>query len=149
MSLVSNLVAGFARVGTEFKTLRQQIQTALGFCRSYDLFTFINGKPLVGEILLRILVVRPFAIDENFSGSFASASFAATSAFQIEVLKQGVRVATIDFAAGSTTGVFNATVSGSVLMSVGNEFAVRCVTNIQDATLSDLAISIRANTFVS
>lgn len=112
---------------------------------TYDLHNFVNGKPLAQEILMRAVACRAFTIPVNCAGSFAFCSIAATSNFNITILKNGVAVGAIDYAANSLTGVF--TMATALTLNVGDQLALRCTPAAQDATLSDLTIAIKGEAF--
>ncbi len=114
-----------------------------GIYKNYDLHNFVNGKPLVNEVLMRAVSVRPFTIPINCAGSFAYCTTAATAAFSIGILKNGVQVGTITYAAGATSGTF--ALATATLLNPGDQFALRCIPGAQDATLSDLTIGIKAD----
>lgn len=114
-----------------------------GIYKNYDLHNFGNGKPNVNEVLGRMISVRSFTIPVNCVGSYAFCTTAPTAAFSISILKNGVQVGTISFAAGATSGTF--ALATAVTYNPGDQFALRCVPATQDATFSDPVISIKAD----
>ena len=114
-----------------------------GIHKNYDLHNFVNGKPLVYEVLMRAIAVRAFTIPANCAGSFAYCTTPATSAFSIGILKNGVQIGTINYAAGATAATF--TLGTALVLNPGDQFALKCIPGTQDATLSDLAIAIYAD----
>ncbi|BAW19117.1 hypothetical protein [Ralstonia phage RP31] len=111
---------------------------------TYDFHNFINGKPLVQEILMRAISVRTVKILAGCPGSFAFCSIAASASFDIAIMKNGVQVGTLNFAANATNGTF--TLATDLLLNPGDQFAMKCLPSTQDATLTDLTIAILANT---
>jgi hypothetical protein len=105
----------------------------------YDIHNFINGKPLVNEILMRAIAVRAFNLAANCAGSYAFCTTPATASFQLSLLKNGAEFGTITFAIGSTTGTFSCP---AATFNISDQFAIRCKTGVQDTTLSDIAISL-------
>lgn len=110
-----------------------------------DIHNFINGKPLVREILLQLTVVRAFFCPLNFAGSLAICGVAPTNLSVIEILKSGVGVGTIAYAANSTSGVFQS--SGEVVFLKGDILTLRCAATVQDASFSDITLGILGSTF--
>ena len=106
---------------------------------TYDIHNFINGKPLTAEIIMRFVAVRIYTCQINFANSYAFCTTPATADFLIEILKNGIRVGTLIFAANSSAGVFSST--SAIMFNVSDQLALRCVGG-QDATLSDIAITI-------
>lgn len=104
----------------------------------YDITNFTNGKPLVNEILIRVIAVRAFNLAANCAGSYAYCTTPATALFQLALLKNGGQFGTVTFAIGSTTGTFS---SPAATFNISDQFAVRCLTGAQDSTLSDIAMS--------
>jgi len=104
----------------------------------YDITNFTNGKPLVNEILIRVIAVRAFNLAANCAGSYAYCTTPATASFQLALLKNGGQFGTVTFAIGSTTGTFS---SPAATFNISDQFAVRCLTGAQDSTLSDIAMS--------
>jgi hypothetical protein len=104
----------------------------------YDIANFINGKPIGSEIIMKAISVRKFTIASNFSGSLAYCTIAATGNPVFSILKNGVSVGTITFAAGATTGSFSAT--GVLTFNAGDVIYVTAPASA-DATLSDIAIT--------
>jgi len=105
----------------------------------YDIHNFINGKPLVNEILMRAIAVRAFNLAANCAGSYAYCTTPATALFQLSLLKNGAEFGTITFNIAATTGVFS---SPAATFNVSDQFAIRCKTGAQDSSLSDIAISL-------
>ena len=107
---------------------------------TYDLHNFINGKPLALEVLMRAVSVRAFQIPANCAGSYAFCTTPAAAVFVISILKNNVEVGTITYSVGATSGVFS--MGTALMINAGDQFAIRCKTAAQDATLSDLTIGI-------
>lgn len=112
---------------------------------TYDLHNFVNGKPLAQEILMRVIACRPFSIPADCAGSFAFCSIAATNAFQISILKNGVIVGAINYPVNSLAGTFS--MGSSLTLNIGDQLALRCTPAAQDPTISDLTIAIKGTAF--
>lgn len=111
---------------------------------TYDFHNFINGKPLAQEILIHAIALRATKIPAGCVGSYAFCSVAPSLSFDIAILKEGVQVGTINFAANATSATF--TLSTDLVLNPGQKFALRCIPASQDASLSDLVIGIKADT---
>jgi hypothetical protein len=110
---------------------------------TYDLFNFVNGKPLVSEVLMRAITVRIYTIAANFTGCIAYCTTGATTAQTINILKNGSVIGTIAFAIGATSGTFSGSPSG-VTMNIGDQLQLQMASGAsQDASFSDLAFTIK------
>jgi hypothetical protein len=110
---------------------------------TYDLFNFVNGKPLALEVLMRAITVRVYTIAANFAGCLAYCTTGATTAQTVNILKNGVTIGTITFGIASTSGVFAGSPSG-VTMNIGDQLQVQMASGgSQDASFSDLAFTIK------
>ena len=110
---------------------------------TYDLFNFVNGKPLATEVLMRAITVRVYTIAANFAGCLAYCTTGPTSAQTINILKNGATIGTITFAIASTSGVFSGSVSG-VTMNIGDQLQIQMASGAsQDASFSDLVFTIK------
>jgi hypothetical protein len=110
---------------------------------TYDLFQFVNGKPLATEVLMRAIAVRAYTIAANFAGCLAYCTTGAASAQTINILKNGATIGTITFAISSTSGTFAGSSSG-VTMNIGDQLQVQMASGAsQDSSFSDLAFTIK------
>lgn len=110
---------------------------------TYDLFNFVNGKPLANEVLMRAITVRIYTIAANFAGCLAYCTTGPTAAQTINILKNGSVIGTITFAIASTSGVFAGSVGG-VTMNVGDQLQMQMASGgSQDASFSDLVFTIK------
>lgn len=110
---------------------------------TYDLFNFVNGKPLVSEVLMRAITVRIYTIAANFAGCIAYCTTGPTAAQTINILKNGSTIGTIAFAIGATSGTFSGSPSG-VTMNIGDQLQLQMASGAsQDASFSDLAFTIK------
>lgn len=109
---------------------------------TYDIFNFVNGKPLVNEVLMRAITVRVYTIAANFAGSLAYCTTGATTPQTINILKNGSLIGTVTFGIGSTTGTFAGSPSG-VTMNIGDQLQVQMTGASQDASFSDIAFTIK------
>ena len=119
-------------------TLQWYLLDAITF--PYDMaFSFV-GKPNAST---SALIVRNIIIPANFAGSAAKSSAAATAATTFTIKAGAAVLGTLVFAAGSSTGVFNATTPDQDML-VGKRTMISIVPPSQDATLSDVAVGICA-----
>jgi hypothetical protein len=110
---------------------------------TYDLFNFINGKPLATEVLMRAITVRVYTIAANFAGCIAYCTTGPTAAQTINILKNGSNIGTITFAIAATSGVFSGSPSG-VTMNIGDQLQLQMASGAsQDASFSDVAFTIK------
>jgi hypothetical protein len=110
---------------------------------TYDLFNFVNGKPLATEVLMRAITVRIYTIAANFAGSLAYCTTGPTTAQTINILKNGATIGTITFGIASTSGTFAGSPSG-VTMNIGDQLQLQLASGAsQDATFSDVAFTIK------
>ena len=81
----------------------------------------------------------PVSYTINFTSSIARSKIYPTNAFEFTILKNGISVGTLSFAAGSIYGVFSSTVACSVIAGDTLEFKSQLVS---DPTFSDVSISL-------
>ena len=119
---------------------------------AYDIFNFINGKPLSNEVVMRAIIPRPCTFAGNFAGSLASASTAATGAAGVvmKIYKNGAAFGTITFATSSFSGVFATTGGSSVSLSAGDQIVVSVdnSVNAQDPAFADMAFTLKGTVTV-
>lgn len=97
-------------------------------------------------VIMRHVVVRAFGIASTFAGSIAVSGQGAAGNVSLEVRKQqrsgsDVKIGEIQFAAGSTTGVFVQEGSGDLIFAQGETLYVRGPATA-DQTLSELSITL-------
>jgi len=95
----------------------------------------ISGKSTAGEVMPGL---APYGFASTVARSFARARIAATASTVYLVKKNGSQVATVTFAAGSTTGTWSAAVTWA-----DGDFAVLEAPATADATLADITIGAR------
>lgn len=100
----------------------------------------INGRPLGGELVEGHVFADTIEFADDFAGSYAVARVAPTAEAVFSILKNGVEVGTVTFAAASTAGVFAS--SGAVICTAGQSIDVECP-DPQDSTISGVKITIR------
>lgn len=81
----------------------------------------------------------PVSYTINFTSSIARSKIYSTNAFEFTILKNGISVGTLSFAAGSIFGVFSSTIVCSVIAGDTLEFKSQLVS---DPTFSDVSISL-------
>lgn len=134
------ILAGDPTVANEAAT-RSFVLNQLNETSPYDFGVFFDGVPGDAEDFLRFEAVRNFFLEVNGGVSRASARVAATSAYSIEIQKNGVQIGSIDWAGAATAAtitIATATnwVPGDLLQLVGQSSA--------DATLEDVKITLAA-----
>lgn len=128
--------------------LPQSIQDLVGGS-SYDVGAFYPGEPTAGAILLRHNFARSVTFSGNFSGSVGSAEVAATAQTDFDVLKNGVSIGTIRFAASSSTATFITSGSPTESVSFASGDVLKVVAPLgspspaPDATLSDISFTLK------
>lgn len=106
----------------------------------FDMSAFIPGLPDDGGVILIRKAVRPFTLPASLSGSFVTAAVAATAQADFNILKNGVSIGTIRFAASGTTATFVG-ISATTFLT-GDVLKITAPTP-QDATLADVAIDLK------
>lgn len=128
------LIDGFIHVwnGSAWVQLATGDTYAIGFA--------IKGKPDIAELLEGHIFVDDVQFTADFAGSQAVARIAPTSDAEFTVLKNGISVGTITFAATETTATFDT--SGLVEFDAGDELDLQAPSP-RDATLSGIKITLR------
>lgn len=146
---IAKLVDGLLPLSETDATMSVPITGVVGDSglTNYDIPLFLNGKPNGGDVLAQFVAVRKMVIPAYASGSVASCGVAPTNAFHIDVFINAFRAGSITFPSGSTIGVFSwsekvVVPDGSLIKLVVREFA-------KDATISNIAISLRADAVAS
>jgi hypothetical protein len=104
----------------------------------FDIAQFINGKPLASEILVKVIFPRAVSFPANFSGSYAKCVVAPTASTVLTVLKNGVNVGTLTFAAAGTTGTFS---TSALSFSAADLLVIQAPASV-DATFADFACTL-------
>lgn len=110
-----------------------------GGSTSTKIGSFFVGVPGAGDAFLKYVFTEAISIPAGMTGSQGAAAVAATAQSDFDVLKNGVSVGTIRFAASATTSTF---IMGSPTSFVAGDVLDITAPNPQDATLSDIALTI-------
>jgi hypothetical protein len=112
---------------------------------TYDVSNFVNGFPLVNEIVMRLILVRTLTIPANFAGSYAFTNHPASDYnVVLGITKNGAVVGTITFAVGSYLGVFAGAETGLVY-APSDQLHIQVDNTVHtnaDGTFSDFAFTI-------
>lgn len=104
----------------------------------FDVHAFYPGVPAAGAVLLRTPLARAVSFADEFAGSYARASAAATGSSVFDLRKNGVSVGSITFAAAASSGTF-ATSGAAVAFAAGDILSIHAPATA-DATLADVGI---------
>lgn len=107
----------------------------------FDLIGFYPGVPTASAKVLRVPAARAITFPANFSGSYATASAAATASTAFDVQKNGTTIGTITFAIAATTGTFTTTSGTSKAFAAGDVLMI-VSPGTADATLADIGITL-------
>ena len=122
---------------TTRRTTAQQIaDLAAG---PFDVSVYYPGLPDSGAIALRVPVARAVDFPADFSGSYASASAAATGSSVFTVNKNGSAIGEITFAAAASSGTFTTTGGLAQALAAGDVLSIVCPGSA-DASLADVGI---------
>jgi len=105
----------------------------------FDLAVYFPGQPEAAERLLKLEVARGFTLPPDLAGSRGHADTAATALAEIAILKNGVPVGSVTFAAGSQDAAFSLT--GGLALAPGNRLELVAPAT-QDASLAGLALTL-------
>lgn len=134
-----SIVAGATTV-TSYTDLRSYLPTALGGTTNpYDMLMYSPGSPSGAAIMARVILPRAVTFPASLTGSYASATVAATAATTLTIARNGSAIGTVNFAAGATVGTF--TFASAVTTAVGD---VITLTNqgTADATLANISVTL-------
>lgn len=106
-----------------------------------DIAFYSSGKPSALALLIAYLPARQITIPTGYTLSRAKASIAATLISVFTILKNGVSIGILTFAAGSSVGVFAG--AGGVI-GITDELTV-VAPAVADATLSDIRFTLSAS----
>jgi hypothetical protein len=101
----------------------------------FDIAQFINGKPLASEILVKVIFPRAVSFPANFTNSYAKCVVAPTASTVLTILKNGISVGTLTFAASATTGTF---ATSALSFSAADLMIIQAPASV-DATFADFA----------
>jgi hypothetical protein len=104
----------------------------------FDIAQFVNGKPLSGETLVKVIVPRNVTIPANMNGSYMKSGISATLSTVFKVTKNGSVVGTVTFSSGSTTGTIS---TPEITLVAGDIIAIVSPVTV-DSTLADFACVI-------
>ena len=127
--------------GPQGEVTAQAINVALGYTPdTYDIALSILNKPTASATVLSFVSVRSFTIPANFADSLATAAEASTGTATFDIRKNNISIGSVTFTA-SSTGVFST--MEAVAFTAGDTLKIVAPTS-QDATLADIAITIRS-----
>lgn len=104
----------------------------------YDLTTYIRGKPVASEIVYSFLCPRSFAWPELLTGSFATATVAATASSTFAVTRNDAPIGSFTFPASGSTATF--TFSSAVTFNSGDVIQIVAPAT-PDPTLANIAVT--------
>lgn len=105
----------------------------------FDLGVFIASKPGALQTIMAFDVIRAFTLPINLTGSVSKSGAAATGSSVFTIKQNGSTIGTFTYAAAATSATFS--FAAAVTFSVGDVITIIAPT-VQDATLSDVAISL-------
>lgn len=109
----------------------------------YDIFTFVASKPSAGELVYRLVAVRPFNLPSSMTGSYASAVTASTGSVDFTFKRNGNVIGTVNFnASGTGTFSFEDSNSDTDISFVAGDVLTITAPGSQDATLADISFSL-------
>lgn len=106
----------------------------------FDVTTFVNAKPVDGDLVFKMVFARAFDLPSGLTGAKAHAGAAAAAVADFDVLKNGASVGTISFAISATTATF--TMASATSFAVGDRIEITAPSP-QDSTLADIAITLK------
>jgi len=107
----------------------------------FDVHLFYPGIPEPATTMLYVPLARAVSFPANFSGSYATAEFAATAEFILEIEKNEVQVGTITFADSAYVGTFASSGGNPVSFVAGDEIGIVSESvSSADATLANIGI---------
>lgn len=107
----------------------------------YDIGGGSYGTVAANAYVLNYKAVRAMTLPANFANSGVEAITAATASTVFTVLKNGVSIGTMTFAAAGTVPTFS--VAGTTSLAVGDTLRIKGP-GTPDTTLADLAITLKA-----
>ena len=110
-----------------------------GGAAPFDIALYFPGQPEAAERLLKLEVARGFTLPADLAGSRGHADTAVTVSAELAILKNGVAVGSITFAAGSQDAAFALT--GGLALVPGDRLELVAPAT-QDATVAGLAFTL-------
>ena len=110
-----------------------------GGAAPFDIALYFPGQPEAAERLLKLEVARGFSLPADLAGSRGHADTAATAEAVCTILKNGVAVGSITFAAGSPDAAFS--LAGGLTLVPGDRLELVAPAT-QDTTLAGLALTL-------
>jgi hypothetical protein len=107
----------------------------------FDVHAFYPGVPTALAKLVRVPVARAVSFAANFSGSYGSASAAATASTVFDIQKNGVSIGAATFAAAATTATFTSTGGTGQSLAAGDVLSIVAPAS-PDATLADVGFAL-------
>ena len=107
---------------------------------TYDISTFIKGRPLQSENIFTFVCPENILFPQNMRGSVASCGVMARNNTELSIRKNGVQFAVLIFTLESQVGMLFGT---ATTLSAGDTLSV-IAPNPVDATLADISISLVA-----
>ena len=105
----------------------------------FDLAVYFPGQPEAAERLLKLEVARGFTLPADLAGSRGHADTAATAEAAFTILKNGVAVGSVTFAAASQDAAFS--LADALALVPGDRLELVAPAT-QDATLAGLALTL-------
>lgn len=105
----------------------------------FEATTFVNAQPVAGDLVFKQVFTRAFDLPSGLTGSEAHGETAANLQADFDILKNGVSVGTIRFAASGTVATF--IMSSATSFGIGDRLEITAPSP-QDTTLADIAISL-------
>lgn len=117
-----------ATLKTYFDTLYATVS------QPFDVHAFYPGVPTASAVILRVPIARAVTFPDNFAGSYAKASVAATGSPAFDIKVNGTSVGTVTFSGATGTLVTSGT---TVVLAAGDVLSIHAPASA-DATLADV-----------
>lgn len=111
----------------------------------YELTYYFPGLPGAAVLMAKTIMTQTIELASGLTGSFCTSEIASTAAKSFDIKKNGSNVGTIDFAASATSATF--TFATDTTFNAGDDIKI-VGPAVQDATLSDIALSIKGLRFI-
>jgi hypothetical protein len=99
---------------------------------------YAPGVPSADQTMYYFRTPTPFSLPANLLGSYVNAISAATASAVFDVLKNGVSIGSITFAASGTAATFS---TAATSFAAGDFFQISAPT-IADDTLADISFGL-------
>lgn len=114
----------------------------VGIATRFEMGIGITGTaPSDGEIIEGHVFAQPMSFPLNFAGSRATCRDTATASAVFHILKNGVSVGTLTFAAGAPTGTFSA---AAFTVAAGDQLDLQCPSPA-DVTIRGIKVTLRGS----